>query len=238
MYPTTLGEGLAFHRKATECAVKETPVPLSGMTVGEFAALLLICTLPLIRFAFFGAKVTRKVAVCPAAIVAPFRPLLRLASIPVRDTPEIVTFALPLFLRVTASLCVFPTVPLPKDRLAGDTDIVLVSFVPVPVILSVSSLAELLLSVISPLSVPTPVGANLSVKLLVLPAVSVIGVVKPTIVKPAPRTLALEMVALRVPAFFNCTDSEMLVPTGTLPKWTLLGVASSGTGATPVPLRE
>jgi hypothetical protein len=208
------------------------------MTVGEFAALLLICTLPLIFFAFFGAKVTSKDAVCPGAIVAPFRLLLRLASIPVRDTPEIFTFALPLFLRVTVSLCVFPTLPFPKDRLVGDADIVPAFLVPVPVRLSVSSLAELLLSVISPLSVPTPVGANLSVKLLVLPAASVIGVGKPTIVKPAPRTLALEIVALCVPEFFNCTDWEMLVPTGALPKWTLLGVTSSGTGATPVPLRE
>jgi hypothetical protein len=253
MYPTTLGEGLASQRKTTECAVaggtegdeeppegtpEETPVPLNAMTVGEFVALLLIFTLPFIFFAFFGAKVTSNVTVCPGAIVAPSRPLLRLASIPVSDTPEIFTFELPVFLRVTASLCAFPTVPLPKDRLAGDADIVPVSFVPVPVILSVRSLAELLLSVMSPLSVPTPVGANLSMKLVVLRAGSVNGVVNPMIVKPAPRTLALEMVALCVPEFFNSTVWEMLVPTGALPKLTLLGVVSSGTGATPVPLRE
>jgi hypothetical protein len=75
-------------------------------------------------------------------------------------------------------------------------------------------------------------------KLFVPPAASVIGTVKPTAEKPAPPTVALEMVALCVPEFFNCTNFKMLVPTGTLPNWRLLGVASSGTGATPVPPRE
>jgi len=72
--------------------------------------------------------------------------------------------------------------------------------IPVPIILSVSWLPpKTLVSVIVPLSVPVPVGANLSVKVFVLPAASFIGKVKPEVEKPAPLSLALAMVALCVP---------------------------------------
>ena len=132
-----------------------------------------------------------------------------------------------------------PTVLFPKVRLVGDTEIVPVALTPAPLIPSISSSApELLFSVIVPLSVPIPVGANLSVKLFVLPAASVIGMVKPVVEKPAPLTVALEIVVLWLDGFINCTDLKMLVPTGTLPNWTLLGVASSGLAATPAALSE
>ena len=72
--------------------------------------------------------------------------------------------------------------------------------IPVPLILSVSGLPpKTLVSVIVPLFVPVPVGANLSVKVFVLPAASLIGKVKPEVEKPAPLSLAPAMVALCVP---------------------------------------
>lgn len=74
LYPTTPEEVLASQRNNTECGVggggEETPWPLSVTTVGEFVALLLTFTLPLISSAFFGANVTSNVVVCPGASVA------------------------------------------------------------------------------------------------------------------------------------------------------------------------
>ena len=174
-------------------------------------ALLLIFTLPFIfavSHALFGAKVTFNVAVCPGAIVDPLRPVLTLLTPrPVTDTPEIVKFELPLFLRVTASFSELPIAVFPKFRLAGHAEIVRVPVSPVPLTLSVSSGApELLLSVIAPLVAPIAVGVNVSVRFLVPPAASVTGSVKPLVEKPAPLTLTLEMVALPGPGFFNCTD--------------------------------
>jgi len=208
--------------------------------VGEFVALLLIFTPPFSSCALVGAKVTFNVAVCPGAIVDPLRPLLKLlAPTPVTDTPEIVTFELPAFLRVTASFSALPMTAFPKARLAADAEIVRVPVSPVPLTLSVSSWApELLLSVIAPLSAPIAVGLNVSVKFWVLPAGSVTGSFKPLVEKPAPLTLTLEMVALPDPGFFNCTEWEMVVPTGTFPNATLPGFACSAVPDTPVPLRE
>ena len=251
LYPTTSEEVLGFQLKNTECAcappvecpVAETAVPFSVITVGEFVALLLIFTLPFSgpsRPAFFGAKVTFNVAVCPGAIVDPLKPLLMLLTPrPVTDTPEILKFELPVFWRVTASFSALPIIALPKFRLAGHAEIVRVPVSPVPLTLSVSSGApELLLSVIVPLPAPIAVGANVSVRFWVPLAGSVTGRVKPLVEKPAPLTLTLEMVALPFPGFFNCTDWEILVPTVTFPNATLPGFACSAAAATPVPLTE
>ena len=226
-----------------ELDVGETAVPFTVITVGEFVALLLMFTLPLTspsRPTLFGAKVTFSVAVCPGAIVDPLRPLLMLLTPrPAMDTPEIVTFELPVFLRVTGRFCVLPTTWFPKFRVAGHAEIVRAPWSPVPLALSVNSVApELLLSVIVPLSAPIAVGVNVSVRFLVPPAARVSGRVKPLVEKPAPLALTLAMVALPLPGFFNCTDWEMLVPTGTFPNSTLLGFVCSAAAATPLPLRE
>jgi hypothetical protein len=254
LYPTTPEEVLGLQLKSTECVApgeftapgelpggaKRTPFPFSIITVGEFVALLRIVTLPFISCALFGAKVRFNVTVCPGAIVDPLMAqLMLLAPSPVTDTPEIVKFELPLFLRVTASFSALPIAAFPKFRLAGHAEIVRVPVSPVPLTLSVSTWApELLLRVIVPLPAPIAVGANVSVRFLVPPAASVTGRVKPLVEKPPPRTLTLEMVALPVPGFFNCTDCEILVPTGTFPNATLPGLACSPAADTPVPLRE
>lgn len=238
LYPTTPDDVLASQLNAT-VYVAETPVPLSAIVVGEFVALLVIVTLPVICAALVGAKVTSSVAVCPGAMVAPLRPLPTVMPVPVAVIPEIVTLELPVFVRLTASISLLPTASFPKLRLVGDAEIVRVSAIAVPLMLNVNTVApELLLSVTIPVSVPVVVGANFSVKSLVPPAGSVNGVVSPLVVKPVPLSVALEMVTLPVPPFFNCTDWVLLAPTGTLPNATLLGVAVNACvlAATPVPL--
>jgi len=66
--------------------------------------------------------------------------------------------------------------------------------------------------------------------------VSVSGVANPVMLKPVPEAEAAEMVTLAVPEFVSVTDCEPLVPTGTLPKFTLVGFAESPPRV-PVPLR-
>jgi hypothetical protein len=53
--------------------------------------------------------------------------------------------------------------------------------------------------------------------------------------KPVPETLAEEIVMLAVPEFVMVMDCEPLLPTATLPKLTLVGLAASSPCA-PVPL--
>jgi hypothetical protein len=207
LYSITPEDVLASQLSATDGAVAETPVPLHAIDVGEFVALLVIVTLPLIFPALFGSKATSNVAVCSGAIVAPLSPLLVVTPVPATVTPEIVMLELPVFFKLTARVSVLPTVLFPKVRLVGDAEMVRVSAIPVPLRLSVSAVApELFLSVIITLSVPVLAGANFSVKLLVLPAASVSGVVKPLVENPAPLILAVDRVALCAPVFFNCTD--------------------------------
>jgi hypothetical protein len=155
LYPITPEEALASQLKPTECASKETPVPLSCMTVGELEALLVIFMLPVICFALFGAKVTSRVADWPDAIVAPFKPLLMAASIPVKDICERVKLELPVFFSVTASFSELPTVSLPKFRTVGDAVTVRVAAAPAPLKGIVSSVApRMLLKVTVPVLLP------------------------------------------------------------------------------------
>jgi hypothetical protein len=77
------------------------------------------------------------------------------------------------------------------------------------------------------------------VKFDVCPADSVSGNEIPLSLKPVPLTVALEIVVLAVPVFFNCTVCEFVVPFTTVPNLTLAGVVATVPAAvTPVPLTE
>jgi hypothetical protein len=109
--------------------------------------LLATFTLPLTLPAVFGANVTSTVAVCPAAIVAPFVPPLVVIPAPVVVIPESVTLEFPVFFKVTAKVCELPTVSFPKLKLAGVVVIVRVDFSPVPLTVIVKVLFDALLSI-------------------------------------------------------------------------------------------
>lgn len=81
----------------------------------------------------------------------------------------------------------------------------------------------LLVSEIEPLTAPEPVGVNTAEKVVLAPAATVAGTVRPEIVKPEPDTVAWEMVRLAVPLFFRVMVCEPLVPSTTVPKLTLVG---------------
>ena len=113
---------------------------------------------------------------------------------------------------------------------------VLVSATPVPLMVMVSILLVALLAMdMLPATNPVTVGAKVSVAFTVLPPVSTSGVVIPCRAKPFPPTVTDEIVTRSAPVFVNCTICELVIPSGTLPKLALDGVARSA-GATPVPV--
>jgi hypothetical protein len=107
-----------------------------------------------------------------------------------------------------------------------------------PVPLNATSVGEfsvLLVIVSLPASVPAASGVNFTLKLVLAPAASVVGIVSPLIVKPVPETTAWLTDADAVPVFESVIVCVPLLPTFTLPKLTALGLAES-CGATPVPV--
>ncbi len=73
--------------------------------------------------------------------------------------------------------------------------------------------------------------------IVLCPGVKVSGAASPLMLKPAPLTLACEIVTLDPPEFVKLADCDWLLPTCTLPKLKLAGLATSCPGAIPVPER-
>lgn len=94
----------------------------------------------------------------------------------------------------------------------------------------------LLVIEMEPVALPAAVGANLTLKVEFEPAVSVSGVVRPDMLKPAPEALAAEIVTLAVPVFVTVTGTVEVAPVSRLPKLTLAGFADSAPW-TPVPVK-
>ena len=111
-------EVLAFQVRATE-SEEVVPVPASDKEVGELEALLTTETVPLAEPAAAGANVTVKVALCPPAnVIGTERPLV-LKPVPVTASPETVTLALPVSVRITVCDPLLPVKTVPKLMLVG-----------------------------------------------------------------------------------------------------------------------
>ena len=86
-----------------------------------------------------------------------------------------------------------------------------------------------------PLLLPAAVGVNTALKVALCPAPTVAGRFGPVKLKPLPVADALEMVTVEPPLLVTDTVTDLLLPTVTLPKLTLLGFAMREPGVTPVP---
>jgi phosphopantothenate synthetase len=210
------------------------PVPFSAIVRGEFGALLTTEMLPVALPEVVGLNDALIVAVCPAVSVnGVFTPEI-LNAAPVTLTCEIVTFADPVFVSVMDCDPVLPTPTLPKFSLIGDA--LSCPTVPVPLSAIVSGeFGPLLTTEMLPVALPEPFGANDALIVADCPAVSVNGVVTPETVKPAPVTFTCDTVTLAVPLFLSVMDCEFVLPTLTLPKFSLVGDAPS-CACVPVPL--
>ena len=172
--------------------------------------------------------------------MVPIIPLVTLNPVADMLISEIVRLEFPVFFTATCNVLDPPTISFPKLRLDVPSEIVRVAAAPVPLsaIVYVGFVA-LLLMVTLPVTLPEAAGLNPTVKVDVCPADSVSGNEIPLSLKPVPLTVALEIVILAVPVFFNCTVCEFVVPFATVPKLTLAGVVATVPAAvTPVPLTE
>ena len=117
LYPITSVDTLAVQVKATVCGVCCTPVP-ARLIVGELLALLLTATFPVTAPAVVGANVITRVAVWLGVSVVPLTPVA-LKPVPVAVTPEIITFEFPVFVSVTFTDALLPSLTLLKLKLDG-----------------------------------------------------------------------------------------------------------------------
>lgn len=99
--------------------VEATPVPLSPIVIGEFAALLTIVTEPPTAPVEVGAKTALNVVALPAATVNGALIPVILKPVPATVTEEIVNGAVPLFERLIVCELLVPVVTLPKLALPG-----------------------------------------------------------------------------------------------------------------------
>lgn len=107
---------------------------------------------------------------------------------------------------------------------------------PVPVIATVSGdPGALLVIAILPEGLPVAAGANRAVIVEFVPAASVMGSVNPVTEYPVPEAVIAEIVRDRLPVLLSVIVCELLLPTRTLPKLTLVGFADRA-DCTPVPV--
>lgn len=202
------------------------PVPLKVIVAGEFGALLTIEILPLALPADVGAYFALNVVLSPAPNVSGVVIPVVLKPAPVTATEEIVTVAVPPFVRVMVCELLAPIITLPNAALVGDA--ANCACVPVPLnAIVVGEFGALLTIEMLPLALPAEVGANFALNVVLSPAPNARGVFNPLMLRPVPVTVALDIVMLAVPEFVNVIDCVPLLPTATDPKFTLEGLAAT-----------
>jgi hypothetical protein len=170
-----------------------------------------------------GANCVLNDVLPPALIVMGTAKPLILKPVPEALAAEMVTLAVPEFVRVIDCDVLPPTRTLPKLTLEGFA--VSVPCDPVPLrAIEAGEPGALLVIEMLPVALPEVVGANWAVNEMFAPALMVVGTGKPLIEKPVPEVLAAEIVSAALPVFVNVTVCGELLPTFTLPKATLAGL--------------
>ena len=182
-----------------------------------------------------GLKVTVKGTLFPAEMTAgndkPLivkRELFVLAAVTV-------TFAT-LALRLPEAVPLVPTTTLPTAKVAGVAVNCPAAIVPVPARdIDKVGLVPLDVTATLPLALLADEGVKVTVKVALCAAASVTGVEIPLNAKPVPLIPTLEIVRVEPPVLVTLSDNRRLLPTWTVPKSRLVGLAPSAPGVTPVP---
>jgi hypothetical protein len=150
----------------------------------------------------------------------------------VKPAPEIfvevmVTFALPVFVKVAGKLLVLPTFTLPKLKLETLNVKSSVPATPVPLRpIIYGEFGASLDSEIEPVTAPAPVGVKTALNVALLPAGIVRGALRPVMWNPLPVTVPCEITRFAVPPFDTVIVCELLFPTVTLPNGAFEGIAA------------
>jgi hypothetical protein len=185
-------------------------------------------TLPLEFPVVVGANATLSVTVWFGVSVVPPLTPPALNPAPVVVTFEIVTFELPLFVRVTSNVIALPMLTLPKLRVVGLATSIWVTATPFPLRAIVSGeFGASLASETDPESLPVEPGEKTALNVLLWPAGSDRGTAIPLMLKPVPATVACDMATLALPVFDSLIVCELLFPKTTFPKLTVAELAES-----------
>ena len=210
------------------------PEPLRFSLVGVLPALLTNETKPVALPPDWGANVTVKGRLCPAASVTG-------NEIPLTENPGPFQLALEtvtlfeLALSVPVMFLLLPTFTVPKFRVVGLTANV-PELVPVPDRATDRlGLFALLVTVTLPLSVPVAGGVKLTLTVTLCPADRFMGRAGPLTLKPVPEAARFEICTVVVWLLLSVRDSVLVLLTSTLPKLRLVGLAPSCPETVPVP---
>lgn len=144
----------------------DTPLPESGTYRIELPALELIVSPPLAAPVAEGVKAALKVALCPALIVAGMLGPVKLNPLPLTDALDTVTLTPPVFVTVTGTVLLVPTVMFPKFTLLGlAVNEPAARPVPDSAMLS-GELDASEVTATAPLTAPALVGAKVNVKVM------------------------------------------------------------------------
>lgn len=184
-----------------------------------------------------GANVAVKVALFPAPIVTGMLRPLMLKPAPDALAWVIVNGAFPVFCKITLFGELLPTPTFPNGTFAGLAVSCAWPAVPLREIDSIEFDALLAIAMF-PVALPAVVGANCAVNVAPCPAGITSGAVRPIMLKPAPVAVTPEIVVLAVPEFVSVMVCDPVLPTATLPKAALAGVALKvELCVTPLPVR-
>ena len=184
-----------------------------------------------------GANTTVKVADCPGVSTVPFGTPLALNPAPVTATPEIVMLEFPLLVIDVVSEALLPSFTFPKLNVDGFAPSDKLAAVPVPDrLITKGEGVPFVVSVMLPVTVVELDGVKTALNGALPPAAIVVAAERPDSVKPGPETAICENVSIALPLFASVILCELLVPTVTVPKVTLVGLAEI-CGWVPVPVR-
>jgi len=219
-------EELAVQARPTSCCVAAAPVPVSDSTAGEFPALLANESVPAAVPELVGENCTAMGTLWPAGMVNGKDIPLTVNSELVVVAEEITTLE-PEALRVADIVVLDPTATLPRFALAGETAKVPPA-VPLPKSGMVSALAPAFETTVRPpVAEPLVVGTKSIWNVRLFPGTNVTGGVNPVLAKAEPLVLADEIVSEAVPTLVSVSKTLPLLPTCTLPKFTLEGLAET-----------
>ena len=206
------------------------------MVTGEPVALLVTFTVPLALPVDVGLKATLKVKLCEGVRVTGTLAPLSVNAVALMLICEIWTLEFPVLVIVTVCVAELPVFTFPNPMLVVLNESVCVAVVPVPLNGNAAGEFGALLTIETlPVTAPAEAGKYCTLNVLEAPGLSDTGKLSPLVLKPLPATPTWLIVNTPVPLLLTFTVCVLAVPTGTLPKLTLVGVSASP-ACTPVPL--